>query len=69
MTEKVCSNCKWMTRGEKLDFNCLNPINDFLYDYFNSSSGDVIRDLRRASVTYPTNTCDEFTKIKPPSSK
>ena len=68
MTEKICVNCKWVY-AQDVGFNCMNPIND-LYDHFNASSGDVIRDIRRAAVTFEKNTCDEFTvKKKIPSPK
>jgi len=69
MTEKICVNCKWVY-AQDVGFNCMNPINDRLYDHFNASSGDVIRDIRRAAVTFEKNTCDEFTvKKKIPSPK
>ena len=63
MTEKICVNCKWVY-AQDVGFNCMNPINDRLYDHFNASSGDVIRDIRRAAVTFEKNTCDEFTVKK-----
>ena len=69
MTEKICVNCKWVY-AQDVGFNCMNPINDRLYDHFNASSVDVIRDIRRAAVTFEKNTCDEFTvKKKIPSPK
>jgi len=69
MTEKICANCKWVY-AQDAGFNCMNPINDRLYDHFNASSGDVVRDIRRAAVTFEKNTCEEFSlKKKTPSSK
>ena len=69
MTEMICVNCNWVY-AQDAGFNCMNPINDRLYDHFNASSGDVIRDIRRAAVTFEKNTCDEFTvKKKIPSPK
>jgi hypothetical protein len=65
--EKICANCKWIV-PQDAGFNCLNPINDQLYDHFNPSSGDIVRDLRRASVTFEKNTCDEFVQKKKVSS-
>jgi hypothetical protein len=53
-----------------MGFNCMNPINDRLYDHFNPSSGDIVRDIRRAAVTFETSTCEDFSpKKKIPSSK
>jgi len=69
MSEKICGNCKWVY-AQDMGFNCMNPINDRLYDHFNPSSGDVVRDIRRAAVTFETSTCEDFSpKKKIPSSK
>ena len=67
MTEKICVNCKWVY-AQDAGFNCMNPINDRLYDHFNPSSGDVVRDIRRATVTFEKNTCEEFALKKKSSS-
>ena len=67
MVEKICADCKWVY-VQDTGFNCMNPINDRLYDHFNPSSGDVVRDIRRASVTYEKNTCDDFSSKKKTSS-
>jgi hypothetical protein len=70
VADKFCVDCKWVIPGDNTTYNCLNPMNDNLYDWFNPSTGDVIRDIRRSSVTYEKNTCDEFAqKKKSPSSK
>ena len=71
MADKFCIDCKWAIPGDHSDYNCLNPFNDNLYDWFNPSTGDIIRDIRRSSVTYEKNTCEEFTAKKKisPSSK
>ena len=67
MTEKICTNCKWVY-AQDMGFNCMNPINDRLYDHFNPSSGDIVRDIRRAAVTFETSTCEEFAPKKKVSS-
>lgn len=64
MADKFCIDCKWVIPGDNAGYNCLNPLNDGLYDWFNPSTGDVIRDIRRSSVTYEKNTCDEFSPKK-----
>ena len=71
MADKFCADCKWVTFNGNHRYNCLNPMNDDLYDWFNPSTGDVIRDIRRSSITYELNTCTEFVaeKKNSPSSK
>ena len=64
MSDEFCVDCKWVLPGDNSTFNCLNPMNDSLYDWFNPSTGDTIRDIRRSSITYEKNTCDEFTVNK-----
>ena len=66
MAEKNCVSCKWIAEGNPGNFNCLNPINDHLYDWFNSSTTETIRSIRRASVTYKNHSCDEFSARKKP---
>jgi hypothetical protein len=58
--EKICDNCKWYREDNKHVGFCMNPLNDKLYDHFNSSTGDMVVNLRRAAATFPEHTCDLF---------
>ena len=62
MTEKSCAACKWVykTDEEVPQFNCLNPLNDLLYNWFNTSTGDVVKNIRRSVEVEPDEVCDEF---------
>ena len=60
MANKTCMECKYVRLDNHGMHNCMNPINDVIFDWFNTSTGDVIRDVRRASQTYEKNYCDEF---------
>ena len=67
--EKICAYCKWLRppeHGVNLTFlpdedaACMNSLNDGFYNYFNSSTGDVVYGIRTVKVTTVTSTCDLF---------
>ena len=67
MQEKICGNCKWVRQidgGKVKNYVCMNPVNDMLWDYFNASSGNVIRNIRLVTPTLYDSTCQNFDRIK-----
>jgi len=57
---KQCKNCMWFDFKEV----CLNPINDMTYDYFNHSTGELVKNIRRMSSVKPDDVCLEWVKKK-----
>jgi hypothetical protein len=56
---KECATCKWWKNNL-----CMNPMNDIIYDHFNQSSGDVIKNIRRAMPVGPKSICEEYSRKK-----
>ena len=64
--QKQCKTCKYWDYKEI----CLNPMNDMIYDYFNASTGELVKNIRRASSVRSDEVCTEWVKrknITPPS--
>ena len=67
MSEAKCSECRWVyvSDDEVKQYNCLNPLNDLLYNWFNTSTGDVVKNIRRSVEVEPDEVCDEFSQWFP----
>lgn len=64
MTDKICLNCKWLRPREKRQPVCYNPMNDHLFDFFNTSTGEIMPNIRIAATTENENTCVYFESFK-----
>jgi hypothetical protein len=68
MNTKICGNCAWVraiSEGKRTsDYVCMNPKNDELWDYFNHTSGEVVRYVRQVQQVLHDNHCEHFTPIK-----
>jgi len=67
MKDKICGDCSWVRQisaGKHSDYVCMNPKNDVLWDYFNQSTGDVVRNNRKAQSVLYDHGCQHFDKVK-----
>lgn len=69
MTDQICHNCKWFRPMEAVNGICMHPANDELYLHFNSSTGDYVKNIRRAMEVEPTETCNLYEHYKKKTAK
>jgi hypothetical protein len=61
----ICADCKWFKKAQPVvdaDTICVNPLNFQTYNYFNPSTGDVVKNIICAPQVLFDGTCNHWEK-------